>query len=407
MKPHLGLDGRRADTALADICWRCFLLIELLVFSLAFFFVGFYSIYFLICLRYSKLRANTQHFSFDEDQLPVVSFIIPVYNESRMIESRIRNLSEIEYPRGKLEVVFVDGGSKDGTIEAIEEFGHNANYTLKTVKQGSRKGFNSAVIEGFHQTSGDIILITGAETRYASNAVKLLVNHFADPAVGAANGTMRLSNVEAGASPKIEAAYRTFYDFIRHAESKIDTPFDIKGEIAAARRGVCQHLIEKKEMQTKGCVDACFSYQAKLEGFKTAYEPSAVYFEPAPESLRESFKQQVRRAATLIQNMFCFKSLMFRSEYGKFGMLIMPAHFLMLIVLPYIFLFSILGMIGLVILSPSDLVAVSVLASCLIGLTFSQGIRAFFKVQIALIVATLKMITGIETQKFERLMSAR
>ena len=110
---------------------------------------------------------------------------------------------------------------------------------MKLVKQGSRKGFNSAVIDGFNQTSGDIIFITGAEGRVEPNAIRIIVNHFADPKVGAVNGTMRLNNNEDTASVEIEASYRGFYDFLRVAESNMDTPFDIKGEIAATRRVIC------------------------------------------------------------------------------------------------------------------------------------------------------------------------
>ena len=85
----------------------------------------------------------------------------------------------------------------------------------------------------------------------------------------------------------------------------------------------------------------------------------------------------------------------------------MPAHFMMLIILPYVFLFSIVGVVSLLIINPMSLVAISLLLLGLIGIAFSQGVRAFFKVQIALIVATFKMVTGVETQKFERLLSAR
>ena len=382
-------------------------ILELIVFSSVFSFVGFYFVYFLICLRYSRLPIRTKPCSFRDEQSPVVSFIVPVYNESKMIESRINNFNQIDYPAEKLEVVIVDGGSKDGTVEELEKFGKNANFTLKVVKQGSRKGFNSAVVEGFYQTTGDIIFITGAEAQYASNSVKLLVNHFADPEVGAVNGTMRLNNTEAGVSTKIETAYRSFYDFLREAESKMDTPFDIKGEIAAARRSVCQKLVERPEMLKKGCIDVCFSFQAKIDGLRTVYDPKAVYSEPAPKSLRESFKQQIRRAATLIQNLFLFKNLMLKSKYGLFGLLIMPVHFMMLIVLPYLFLFSIVGLILIVAFNPLNLVAVSLLVLGLIGLAFSQGIQAFFKVQIALLTAAFRMLVGVETQKFERLLSAR
>ena len=340
--------------------------------------------YFLICLRYSKLPSHAKPYSFSVEQFPVVSFIVPIYNECEMIESRIDNFNKIDYPAEKLEVVIVDGGSNDGTAEALEKFGKNANFVLKVINQGSRNGFNPAVIEGFHQTTGDIIFITGAEVQYASNSVKLLVNHFADPEVGAVNGTLSINNMGAGVSVEIEVAYRTFYDFLRDAESKMDMPFDIKGEIAAARRSVCQKLISQAEMHGKGCIDACFSFQAKADGLKTVFDSEAVYSESAPTSLHESFKQQIRRAATLIQNLLLFKHLMFKSKNGLFGSLIMPVHFAMLIILPILLpIFRCRTCLSFEVIDSLNLAALSLIILSLIGLIFSQGIRAFFKVQIA------------------------
>ena len=85
----------------------------------------------------------------------------------------------------------------------------------------------------------------------------------------------------------------------------------------------------------------------------------------------------------------------------------MPVHFMMLLILPYVFVFSVVGIVLLMVINPLSLVGISLLLLGLVGIAFSQGIRAFLKVQIALVVATSKMVTGVETQKFERLLSAR
>jgi hyaluronan synthase len=121
----------------------------------------------------------------------------------------------------------VDSGSKDETVEKIEISSKNISYSKRVITQGSRKGFNSAVVEGFLQTTGEIIFITGAETEFAPDAVRVIVDHFANPKVGAVNGTMKITNVNAGSSTKIEASYRGFYDFIRETEGKIHSSFDI------------------------------------------------------------------------------------------------------------------------------------------------------------------------------------
>jgi len=370
-------------------------------------FVGFYASYYITCFIYVKKKSAFDDSNFQEENLPIVSFIVPVYNEAKIMQRKIENLQKIDYPSNKLEVVFVDGGSKDGTVEKIESSSKTFSYSQKIVKQGSRKGFNSAVVEGFLQTTGEIILITGAETEYAPDAVRVIVDHFANPKVGAVNGTMKINNVNAGSSTQIEESYRSLYDFVREAEGKIDSPFDIKGEIAATRRSICQHIVNKEGILRKGCIDACFSFQASEEGYRTVYEPRAVYSEPAPETMRDSFKQQIRRGATLIENMLSYKNMILSRKYGKFGLVIMPAHFLMLIVLPFFCFISVAGILLLTAFAPLNYFLISAIILCLIGLIFSRTVQAFAKVQLVLIFAVFRVLHGIDNQKFERLSSVR
>lgn len=317
------------------------------------------------------------------------------------------NLQDLRYPKDKLEVVFVDGGSIDGTADLIENTAKNGELSVKVVRQGLRKGFNSAIIESFGETTGEIILITGAETEYDSRAVDFMVQHFADPQVGAVTGRQIIKNIQEGFSPKLEVAYRNLYDFIREAESYIDSPFDIKGEIAAARRSVCKHLIEKPQLLHKGCIDACFSFQATMDGYKTVFEPNAVYYELSPRSIRDSFRQQVRRAATLIQNMLVFKNMIMNKAFGAFGTVIMPAHLLMLAVLPFFFLAIVIGSFAMIILSPSNYLFLALVIGGVAAAVLSRRIQAFVRVQLVLVIAALGLLAGIETQKFERLLSAR
>jgi len=370
-------------------------------------FVGFYFFYYLICLLSIKAKRSKKTRGFPKDGLPTVSIIVPVYNESKVISTRIKNLQDLHYPRNKFEVVFVDSGSVDGTADLIESLARDTHLSIKLVQQGSRKGFNSAVIDGFARTTGDIVIITGAETDFDLDALNFLVRHFADQEVGAVTGRQRIKNVQEGMSPKLEVAYRNLYDFIREAESCIDSPFDIKGEIAAARRSVVKRLVENPEMLHKGCIDACFSFQARMDGYKTVYEPNAVYSELSPRLIRDSFKQQIRRAATLIQNMLVFKNMMLKRRFGAFGMLIMPAHFLMLLVLPFLFLFASFVTLALAALYPSNYLFLSIVVVGLLVIALSRIAQAFVKTQLVLIVAVLRLLTGVETQKFERLQSTR
>ena len=172
--------------------------LEVFTLTVAGVFVGFYVFYYLLCLRYSRMKRASDDGSLKSEYSPSVSFIVPTYNENKVIAERIRNFREMNYPMEKLEVVFVDGGSDDGTVGKIRSLARDLPFQTKIVEQGSRKGFNAAVIEGFYSTVGEIIFITGAETQYAPDTVRIMVNHFNDSTVGAVNGTMRVNNPAKG-----------------------------------------------------------------------------------------------------------------------------------------------------------------------------------------------------------------
>ena len=373
-------------------------------------FVGFYFAYYLFCvasLRLNRLIAASKPGEDSTPNLPTVSMIIPVYNEAAVIVQKIGNIEKTNYPSNKLEVLFVDGGSTDGTADLIERECKSIVSSVRVLRQGSRRGFNSAIVEGFPETSGDVICIPGAETEYHPDALHLLVTHFRDQQVGVVTGRQQIKNWAAGIAPSLEMSYRNLYDFIRASESRIDTPFDLKGEISVCRRVICTDLVARPSFAAKGCIDTCLSFQARIAGYKTVYEPSAVYYEQVASSFRDSFKQRVRRAATLIQNMMIFKSMILNRRYGAFGLIIMPAHFLMLVVLPFFLVFDVVGLFGLVIVQPSNLALMALLVVAMAVTLLVRELQAFWVTQVALVVALLRMVTGIETQKFERLRSTR
>lgn len=369
-------------------------------------FAGFYLFYLALCTRYTRM----QHGKTSGNQLasvPTVSMIVPTYNEAKVIPRKMENLLKIHYPRDKLEIVFVDGGSSDGTVELIEKLAKESQLPVKIIREGHRRGFNRAVIEAFGQTSGEIVCVPGAETEYDPDALDIMVQHFADPGVGAVTGEQKIRNIQDGYSPRLEASYRSLYDLVREAESAIDSPFDIKGEMSASRRSVFAHLAERPELVGKGAIDTCISFQARMDGYRTVYEPRALYYELSPTSMRDSFKQQKRRAATLIENMMVFRGMIMNRRFGAFGMLIMTAHFLMLIILPFVLLLGSIAAVLAVVLNPSDYAVLLVVALTLLGTAASSRVQAFLKTQLVLMAAIMGMSLGAETQKFERLSSVR
>lgn len=380
------------------------LVLESLFFTSITIVVLFY-IFFLSLLYYYNRKKEDNSGSLDFF-FPDISIIIPIFNEGKIIQRKIENLLKMDYPRNKLEVIFVDGGSTDDTGVIISRYKSNHSF-INLVKQGRRKGYNAAVFDGFQKSTKEIIVITQADALYEPDALKYLVRHFKDHAIGAVTGKQLILNRNKGVATELEGSYRRFYDFVRSAETQMDSPFDIKGEICALRREICANLLlNNPELQTEACVDCCLSCQARLEGYKTIFEPKAKYYEQVTSTLIDRLKQQLRRGTILIESLLIYKNMLFNKKYGLFGIIILPAHLFMLIVLPWLFILGSITFPFIFINYPYIFLffILTILSVILVKPLF---VLSFLLSQIALAAATVRVVMGRESQIIEQLPSTR
>ena len=76
---------------------------------------------YLLFLKVASSSRNMNERRGTEPFRPSVSMIIPVYNESKIIEKKIENIRALSYPKDKLEVLFIDGNSSDDTPRLIQQ----------------------------------------------------------------------------------------------------------------------------------------------------------------------------------------------------------------------------------------------------------------------------------------------
>ena len=367
----------------------------------------FYMIYFIILIYYNKKTLITKEKS--NNDYPLVSMIIPVYNEQSIIAKKIQNIEELEYPTNKLDILFVDGNSTDNTKKIINKQIKNSTKTIRLIEQKKRKGYTQAVIQGILESKGEIIFATDAASYHYFDALKHLVKHFANPRIGAVTGKEIVMGKEKKLAPKLEKSYRFFYDFMRKAETKIDSTPDSKGEILAVRRQICLNLINKLEKSPNASFDSCVPYQGKKMDYRTVYEDKARYYEYAPASFLDRMKEKSRRATLLIGALILFKEMIFNRKYGKFGLLILPVHFILNCILPIIFLIGIFSLILLTLLNPIAAIIPWILAGILLIISSKSRslLISFVQSQLALIIGLIKLSKREETLYIESIPSTR
>ena len=203
------------------------------------------------------------------DDLPSVSLIVAAHDEEDVIERRLENLLELDYPADKLELAVASDASTDATDELVER--EPRVRLIRAPRGGKVAAQNRAVRE----TSGEIVAFsdanaTWAPTRCGARAqlrrprrrVRLRAAPLDD-----ADGTNR------------EGAYWRYELGVRAAESQLDSVTGGNGSIYAVRRS------DYVDVDPRFGHDLSFPYLMVQRGRRAVYEPEALAFEkPTPTS---------------------------------------------------------------------------------------------------------------------------
>jgi glycosyltransferase involved in cell wall biosynthesis len=91
-----------------------------------------------------------------------ISFIIPVYNENKTVRQAITQIVDLDYDNK--EIIIIDNGSSDGSVEIIKSFSFLVN--VKIILKSSNTGYGSSIKEAINISSGDYAYIQYADLEY-------------------------------------------------------------------------------------------------------------------------------------------------------------------------------------------------------------------------------------------------
>jgi cellulose synthase/poly-beta-1,6-N-acetylglucosamine synthase-like glycosyltransferase len=369
-------------------------------FAIPFFVFGTYGLI-LFYYRHNR-RLNGDSYNADTFE-PMVSVVTPTHNESSIMHKKIENLLATKYPKDKLEIIFVDD-SNDSTPDIIRDY-IEKNPNIRLISFGERMGYSPSMLAGVKASIGEIIVLSDAGSFHDADTIGNLVRHFRDPKVGAVTGkdVILNDNEVVGSS---EVLYMKFLDFVRKAETNMDSTFYFKGEASAARKSLISDF--------EGCsatFDTATALFIRQKGYKTIFDSDAKFYEYAPETRDERIKQKTIRAANWIKILFQFKGMAFRNRYGKFGLLTMPANFGMLLVTPIAILAGLISLVVLTLFDPffSLFIWVPLGVAALLAFGISRNLLStFVDLEVSLIKALFEIaFTKTKHDQIETVKSTR
>ena len=225
--------------------------------------------------------------------VPAVSAVMVVRNEEAVIAGKLENLLTLDYPPEKLDVVIVSDGSSDRTSAILADYGHDSaaasrvRTVTKPVSQGKAAGLNDAI----RLATGEVLLFTDARQQIESGALRLLIENFADPEVGAASGELMLGDPTSGETGKGMGLYWRIEKKIRELESASGSVVGATGALYCARRS----LLDASPLP-EGTIldDVLLPMQVVRQGFRVVFDSRARAWDSPDLGESREFSRKVR-----------------------------------------------------------------------------------------------------------------
>lgn len=210
---------------------------------------------------------------------PTVTLIIPAYDEEEVIAGKVANALALNYPRERLQLIVASDGSADTTAERARAAG--ADLVLELPPGGKVAALNAAA----EQATGELLAFSDANSAWAPDALRRLVEPFADPAVGYVCGQVRFTDEGGG---NLEGAYWRYEMAVREMESALGGITAGNGAIYAVRRDAYLPLAPS------GSHDLSFPFELAKRGLRSLYAPAARAEEKMVPTLEGEFARKRR-----------------------------------------------------------------------------------------------------------------
>jgi cellulose synthase/poly-beta-1,6-N-acetylglucosamine synthase-like glycosyltransferase len=275
----------------------------------------FFGIYFLILflLLYAKNRKELYSFP-KPTRFPMVSIITPAYNEESAIESTIKNLLALDYPKDKKEIIVVNDGSTDSTAEIVQRLMkfHNEIKLINKKNSGKADSLN----RGIAMAKGEFIIVVDADSFPAKDCIKKTIGYFEQDEKIAAVTTKVLAKNNKNFMERYQVFDYVVIAWSRKIMDFIDSVYVTNGPFSVYRKDLIQKVggFDKKNMTE----DIELTWNLLSKGYKTKMSYSATVYTIVPNTLMGWIRQRIRWNLGGWQTLYKYRKHFLKGE-NSFG----------------------------------------------------------------------------------------
>jgi biofilm PGA synthesis N-glycosyltransferase PgaC len=216
-----------------------------------------------------------------------VSVVMVVRNEQEVLENKLRNLLELDYPGEEWQVVVVSDGSTDRTEAILRGYANHPRVRLvmNQFSSGKACGLNDAIA----WAEGEVVVFTDARQKIEASAICRLVENFADPNVGSVSGELMLGDFDSGEVVRGMGLYWKIEKAIRELESASGSVVGATGALYAVRRNLLVPLPERTILD-----DVYLPMHVVRQGSRVIFDTRARAWDVPSLGAPREFRRKVR-----------------------------------------------------------------------------------------------------------------
>jgi cellulose synthase/poly-beta-1,6-N-acetylglucosamine synthase-like glycosyltransferase len=273
---------------------------------------------------------------------PVVSVIVPAYNEERAIVPTLQAVANTDYDRK--EIILIDDGSTDNTYERAKQFSLGEGIPIRLFRKAERGGKAAALNLGLTMSKGDIIVSMDADTLPFRDSIRKMVRYFEDDHVIAVAASIRVKNRDENLITRLQSCeYMTTFGVGRYWLSLVQMLFVVSGAFGAFRRS----LLESVGSWDPGIGDdSNVTIKMRKTGDRVVLAKEAMALTEVPGTVRGFYRQRLRWEKNFIRNRFKKHGDILRgARFGLSNPLAILSEFSLRVVLLYGFLYYVFYLI--------------------------------------------------------------
>jgi cellulose synthase/poly-beta-1,6-N-acetylglucosamine synthase-like glycosyltransferase len=253
--------------------------------------------------------------------LPKVSVMVPACNEEDCLAKTVKSLLKLNYPRNKLQIIVIDDGSTDKTLEIARRF--EKRGVLVLTKPNGGKG--TALNLGLEHATGEIVGCLDADSIVEPNALLKMVGYFKRKSVMSVTPSLKCTKPKT-MWQRIQVIEFLLGVYLRKVFSYLGSIHVTPGPFTLFRK----ELFDKHGgYDTTTCTeDIEISLRMQSLGYEIENAVDANVYAVAMPTFDTTRKQRVRWYKGFMENTQKYKHLLFSKKYGNLGLFVLPSAYL-------------------------------------------------------------------------------